>query len=67
MGDVTKDISSNDRKYKGSTNRQLVIRFLSKDDEGEYQAVLTNGKNVNVISNAIYLLPVGGIILNLII
>lgn len=32
-------------KYSGSTKRKLVIKSVSKEDEGEYQAVLSLESN----------------------
>lgn len=44
-GDVIKCIDTNMEKYSGSTKRKLVIKSVSKEDEGEYQAVLSLESN----------------------
>uniref|UniRef100_A0A8W8J3T1 DZIP3-like HEPN domain-containing protein n=1 Tax=Magallana gigas TaxID=29159 RepID=A0A8W8J3T1_MAGGI len=57
--DITIKINTSDKKYKGSSRRQLVIQSLCKDDEAEYQAILSNGSKLNIISNIIYLQALG--------
>lgn len=59
--DITRKINTSDRKYKGSSRSQLVIQSVCKDDEAEYQAILSNGSKLNIISNIIYLQALGGI------
>eukprot|EP00105_Crassostrea_gigas_P015053 XP_011431932.1 PREDICTED: uncharacterized protein LOC105331445 isoform X4 [Crassostrea gigas] len=57
-GSVTYQIDISDKKYRDSTRTQLVIHSVSKDDEGEYQAVLareSNGNKRKIESNAIFL------------
>lgn len=59
--DITRKINTSDKKYKGSSRRVLVIQSVCKDDEAEYQAILSNGSKLNIISNTIYLQALGGI------
>lgn len=59
--DITRKINTTDKKYKGSTRRQLVIQSVCKDDEAGYQSVLSNGSKLNIMSNIIYLQALGGI------
>lgn len=64
-GSVTYQIDISDEKYRDSTRTQLVIHSVSKDDEGEYQAVLareSNGNKRKIESNAIFLHVKGGIL-----
>lgn len=44
-GNVIKFIDTSMEKYRDSTKRKLVIKELSKEDEGEYQAFLTLESN----------------------
>lgn len=44
-GDVIKCIDTCTEKYSGSTKRKLVIKSVCKEDEGEYQAVLSFESN----------------------
>lgn len=44
-GDVIKCIDTSTEKYSGSTKRRLVIKSVCKEDEGEYQAVLSLESN----------------------
>lgn len=44
-GDVIKCIDTNMERYIGSTKNAFVINSVSKEDEGEYQAVLSLGSN----------------------
>lgn len=56
------------KKYRGSSNRQLVIKEVCEEDEGDYQAVLSresNGNTLKIFSNIIHLLPEGGTIFKL--
>lgn len=62
-GDITADIKTRDGKFNESTNRRLLIHSVCKDDEAKYQAVISNGNNNYISSNAIYLHVHGGIIL----
>lgn len=61
---MTEEIDTGSEKYKGSSNRRLVINTVGKEDEGEYQAVLSRELNRRIFSNLIYLHPVGGTFLN---
>lgn len=64
-GSVTNQIDLSKEKYRDSTRTQLVIHSVSKDDEGEYQAVIareSNGNKRKIESNAIFLQVVGGIL-----
>lgn len=59
-GSVTEQIDTSIEKYRGSYDRQLVINYICKEDEGEYQAVLSRistEKNHKIFSNLIFLLP----------
>ncbi|XP_062585754.1 B-cell receptor CD22-like, partial [Saccostrea cucullata] len=40
-GGTLKQIDSDTNKYAKTTNRKLVIQRVSKDDQGEYQAIIT--------------------------
>lgn len=65
-GSVFNQIDISKEKYRDSTRTQLVIQSVSKEDEGEYQAVLARESNRNkqkIESNAIFLHVVGGILL----
>lgn len=56
------------KKYKGSSDRQLVIKEVCKEDEGDYLAVLSresNGNTFKILSNIIHLLPEGGTVYKL--
>lgn len=62
---TTDQIDTEKEKYKNSSNLRLTINSVSKEDEAEYQVVLTrkhNGGEYNLCSNRIYLTPIGGII-----
>lgn len=62
-GNSIKCIDTNQEKYKGSTNIILLIQNVSKEDEGEYQAVLSrevNGTEYKISSNSVYLHALGG-------
>lgn len=61
-GGVIKCIDTNMEKYNGSRKKILVINFVCKEDEGEYQAVLSlesNGPEYKS-RNTIFLHAVGG-------
>lgn len=61
-GDVIKCIDTSTEKYSGSTKRSLVIKSVCKEDEGEYQAVLSlelNGPDYKS-RNTIRLFVLGG-------
>lgn len=56
-------IDTNQKKYKGSINKILLIQNVSKEDEGEYQAVISreaNGIEYRISSNIVYLHAIGG-------
>lgn len=58
-------INTSTSRYSDSTDRQLVIHSVCKEDKGNYQAVLSekvsNGKSVlQVVSNVIFLHTLGG-------
>lgn len=64
-GSVINQIDISKEKYSDSTRTKLVIHSVSKDDEGEYQAVLareSNGNKRKIESNAIFLHVFGGIV-----
>lgn len=64
--DVIKCIDTSMEKYNGSTKRKLVINSLSKEDEGEYTAVLSlesNGPDYKS-KNTIRLHVIGGKLIN---
>lgn len=64
-GSVTNQIDISKEKYSDSTRTKLVIHSVSKDDQGEYQAVLareSNGNKRKIESNAIFLHVIGGIL-----
>lgn len=54
---ITEDIDTNQEKYRGSNDRELVIHSMCEKDEGDYQAVLmrdTGGK-YQIISSTVCL------------
>lgn len=59
---ITKKIETRDEKYIGSSDKQLIINFVCKEDKGDYQAVLSRESNGNnlIVSNEIHLHPIGG-------
>lgn len=44
-GDVIERINTRMERYSGSTKKKLVIKTVCKEDEGEYQAVLSLESN----------------------
>lgn len=46
-GKVIEIIDTSKTKYSGSTNRKLVIKSVFKEDEGEYQVLLSHKSNGN--------------------
>lgn len=44
-GDDIKYIDTNSRRYNGSTKKTLVIKSVCKEDEGDYQALLSLESN----------------------
>lgn len=61
-GDDVKRIDTTMKKYSGSTKRKLVIYDVCKEDEGEYQALLSlesNGPEYKS-RNTVRLYAVGG-------
>lgn len=65
-GDVIKCIDTDMEKYSGSTKKKLVIQSVCKEDEGEYQAILSNESNGPEYKsrNTIRLHAVGGKLIN---
>lgn len=65
-GDDIKCIDTSVEKYSGSTTRKLVIKNVCKEDEGEYQVLLSfESKGPDYKSrNAIRLHVIGGILIN---
>lgn len=61
-------INSNTEKYHGSTEKNLVIQSVCKEDEGGYQAILSKVSKGNttlcISSNVIFLQAIGGIFIN---
>lgn len=52
-------------KYSGSTDNDLVIQSVCKNDEGRYQAVLSSeskAEGISILSNVIDLHATGGIL-----
>lgn len=65
-GDVIKCIDTSMERYSGSTKKKLVIQSVCKEDEGEYQAVLSlesNGPEYKS-RNTIRLHVIGGKLVN---
>lgn len=61
-GKTTEQIDTSREKYICSTNEQLTINSVCKDDEGNYQAVLSrsvNGKTHDILSNITHLEALG--------
>lgn len=50
-GPARKHIDLSCEKYKGSTGRQLNIHSVCKEDEGEYQAVISKNIDHKIFSN----------------
>nr|XP_034321578.1 uncharacterized protein LOC105323062 [Crassostrea gigas] len=46
-GKVTETIDTSTKMFSGSTNRKLVIQSVCKEDEGEYQVLLSHESNQN--------------------
>lgn len=61
-GPASKHIDINCGKYKGSTSRQLNIHSVCKEDEGEYQAVITINMDHKIFSNIGVLQTQGGML-----
>lgn len=64
-GTSTESIDISKERYRGSTNTTLVIQSVCKEDEGKYQAVISQeskGIEKRMRSNIICLHVVGGII-----
>lgn len=62
-GEIPKELDITRDKYRGSTNTKLVVRKISKKDEGGYRAVIHRdsiGNQDNLISNTIFLVAEGG-------
>lgn len=58
-------IDTSNKKFWGKTNKELFIESVCKEDEGEYQAVLSfeEDRKRTIESNVILLHVVGGMIL----
>lgn len=64
-GNITETIDASTKKFSGSTNRKLVIQSVCKEDEGEYQVLLSHESNGNgylKYGHTICLRVVGGIL-----
>lgn len=62
-GNSIECIDTNQKKYKGSSSKILLIQNVSKEDEGEYQTVISRGANgigYRISSNTVYLHAKGG-------
>lgn len=59
-GSSRKHIDISCEKYKGSTGRQLNIHSVCKEDEGEYQAVISRNLDHKIFSNIGFLQTQGG-------
>lgn len=58
-------IDTSNKKFWGKTNKELFIESVCKEDEGEYQAVLSFEEDrigTTIKSNVIFLRVVGGMI-----
>lgn len=58
-------INISTEKYSGSTDNDLVIQSVCKNDEGRYRAVLSSkskAKDISIFSNVIDLHATGGIL-----
>lgn len=70
-GMLTEHIDIRREKYSGSTYEHLVIQSVCKEDEGEYQAVISKELKGNeckrILSNRICLHVLGGTIIIIII
>lgn len=61
-GSARKHIDIGCEKYKGSTGRQLNIHSVCKEDEGEYQAVISRNLDHKIFSNIGFLKTLGGML-----
>lgn len=63
-GKVIEIIDTSTEKYSGSTNRKLVIQSVCKEDEGEYQVLLSqsNGNGYFKCEHTLCLHVLGGIL-----
>ncbi|XP_061170572.1 uncharacterized protein LOC133179911 [Saccostrea echinata] len=55
QGNITEQLDTSKEKYRGSSSRCLVISNVSKEDEGEYRAVISrenNGTHMKIPSNS---------------
>ncbi|XP_062568434.1 contactin-3-like [Saccostrea cucullata] len=55
QGNITEQLDTSKKKYRGSSSRCLVITEVSKEDEGEYRAVISrenNGTHMKIPSNS---------------
>lgn len=62
-GSARKQIDTSCEKYRGSTSRQLNIHSVCKEDEGEYQAVISRNLDHKIFSNIGFLQTQGGMFL----
>ncbi|XP_056017067.1 neuronal cell adhesion molecule-like [Ostrea edulis] len=63
-GNITEQIDITREKYRGSNYERLVIKKVCKEDEGEYQAVLSRGasrQGLKRTSNSIFLEAAGDV------
>ncbi|XP_062609206.1 uncharacterized protein LOC134270956 isoform X2 [Saccostrea cucullata] len=61
-GNNLEQIDTSTGKYTDSTNRQLVIQRASKEDQGDYQAIISgssNGQHIKIPSNVLTLKVTG--------
>lgn len=61
--DKSAQIFKCNKKFWGKTNKELFIEYVCKEDEGEYQALLSieeDRTRKTIQSNVIYLHVVGG-------
>lgn len=61
----SQNIDTSNKKFRGKTNKELSIKSVCKEDEGEYQACLLieeDRTRKTIESNVIFLRVVGGMI-----
>ncbi|XP_061191675.1 uncharacterized protein LOC133199872 [Saccostrea echinata] len=62
QGNITEQLDTSKEKYRGSSSRCLMISNVSKEDEGEYRAVISrenNGTHIKIPSNCKRLTVIG--------
>ncbi|XP_062568551.1 uncharacterized protein LOC134230727 [Saccostrea cucullata] len=61
VGAIVHEINITTEKYQGSSNKKLIIRRVTHEDEGEYQAIMQKSRHIFVQSNQIDLKVLGNV------